>query len=83
MRKVYDQRVETFISCHINAFEYFRGIPEVVKIDNLKAAVLEANFYEPSRSIRGCTRILPNTMAFGLCLAEFATPMTRGRWNRE
>ena len=45
--KVYDQRVETFIQCHINAFEYFGGVPEVVKIDNLKAAILEANFYEP------------------------------------
>jgi transposase len=45
--KVYDQRVETFIQCHINAFEYFGGIPECVKIDNLKAAVLQASFYEP------------------------------------
>lgn len=44
--KVYDQRVETFINCHINAFEYFGGVPEVVRIDNLKAAVLKANFYE-------------------------------------
>jgi hypothetical protein len=45
--KVYDQKVETFILCHINAFEYFGGVPETVKIDNLKAAILEANFYEP------------------------------------
>jgi len=45
--KVHDQRVETFIRCHINAFKYFGGIPEYVKIDNLKAAILEANFYEP------------------------------------
>ena len=45
--KVYDQKVETFIRCHINAFEYFGGIPEYVKIDNLKAAILEASFYEP------------------------------------
>jgi transposase len=45
--KVYDQKVETFINCHINAFSYFGGIPEYVKIDNLKAAILEANFYEP------------------------------------
>lgn len=45
--KVYDQRVETFIRCHINAFNYFGGVPEYVKIDNLKAAILEANFYEP------------------------------------
>ncbi len=45
--KVYDQRVETFIQCHINAFRYFGGVPKYVKIDNLKAAILEANFYEP------------------------------------
>lgn len=45
--KVYNQRVETFIQCHINAFKYFGGIPKYVKIDNLKAAILEANFYEP------------------------------------
>ncbi|MEA1964443.1 MAG: IS21 family transposase [Candidatus Aerophobetes bacterium] len=45
--KVYDQRVETFIQCHINAFKYFGGVPEYVKIDNLKAAILKANFYEP------------------------------------
>ncbi len=45
--KVYNQKVETFIQCHINAFNYFGGIPEYVKIDNLKAAILEASFYEP------------------------------------
>ncbi|MFC1567190.1 IS21 family transposase [bacterium] len=44
---VFDQKVETFIKCHENAFEYFGGVPEYVKIDNLKAAILEANFYEP------------------------------------
>lgn len=46
-KKVYDQRVETFIECHIDAFRYFKGIPECVRIDNLKAAILNANFYEP------------------------------------
>lgn len=45
--KVYDQKVETFILCHIHAFNYFGGIPKTIKIDNLKAAILEANFYEP------------------------------------
>jgi len=39
--------VETFIRCHINAFNYFGGIPRYVKIDNLKSAILQANFYEP------------------------------------
>ncbi|MFH1824614.1 MAG: IS21 family transposase [Candidatus Firestonebacteria bacterium] len=45
--KVYNQRAETFIECHINAFNYFGGVPEYVKIDNLKAAVLRSSFYEP------------------------------------
>ena len=44
---VFDQTVATFIKCHINAFEYFGGVVEVVKIDNLKSAIIEANFYEP------------------------------------
>ena len=45
-QKVYDQKVETFIQCHENAFKYFGGVPEYVMVDNLKAAILEANFYE-------------------------------------
>lgn len=44
---VFDQMVETFIRCHENAFRSFGGIPLVVKIDNLKAGILEAHFYEP------------------------------------
>src|SRR6056297_2193144 len=44
---VTDQKTETFIKCHINGFEYFAGVPETVKIDNLKSAVLKASFYEP------------------------------------
>jgi hypothetical protein len=45
--KVYNQKVETFVSCHIHAFEFFGGVPQYVRIDNLKAAILEASFYEP------------------------------------
>lgn len=44
---VFDQKIETFIKCHINAFEYFKGVPKTVKIDNLKSAVINASFYEP------------------------------------
>ena len=44
---VTDQTTNTFIMCHINAFEFFGGATVTVKIDNLKAAVLKASFYEP------------------------------------
>jgi transposase len=43
-----DQSVKTFITCHVNGFKYFGGVPETVKVDNLKAAVTETNFYEPT-----------------------------------
>ena len=44
---VFDQKVATWINCHINAFKYFGGVPKVIKLDNLKAAIISANFYEP------------------------------------
>jgi len=44
---VFDQSVKTFILCHLEAFKYFGGVPETVKIDNLKADIIENNFYEP------------------------------------
>ncbi len=44
---VLDQRAETFIGCHIHAFEFFGGVAAKIKLDNLKAGVLEPNWYEP------------------------------------
>lgn len=42
-----DQSVKTFIRCHILAFEFFGGVPAVVKLDNLKAGVITPSFFEP------------------------------------
>ena len=44
---VLDQNVKTFIDCHTSAFRYFNGVPKIIKVDNLKAAIIEADFYEP------------------------------------
>jgi transposase len=44
---VTDQRVHTFVACHIQAFEFFTGTPKTVVLDNLKAGVVKASFYEP------------------------------------
>jgi transposase len=46
-RAVLDQTVATFIECHWRAFEFFGGVPLSVKIDNLKAGVVQADFYDP------------------------------------
>lgn len=44
---VFDQTVDTWIKCHINAFKFFGGVPQIIKLDNLKAGVINANFHEP------------------------------------
>jgi transposase len=44
---VTDQSIATFVRCHALAFEYFCGVPQTVRLDNLKAGVITPNFYEP------------------------------------
>lgn len=51
-RKAYSEAVvrqttENFIRCLENAFRYFGGVPATVVIDNLRAAVTRADWYEP------------------------------------
>lgn len=41
---VFDQRSETWLRLHMEAFAYFGGVPQVVVPDNLKAAVVRAAF---------------------------------------
>lgn len=44
---VWDQSVATWLRCHWNAFEWFGGIPSMVRIDNLKAAITKACRNDP------------------------------------
>lgn len=44
---VFDQKISTWLACHRHAFEWFGGAPRRIVIDNLKAAVLEANLHDP------------------------------------
>lgn len=36
-----DQTLESFVRCHVEAFERFKGVPRAVLYDNLKSVVLE------------------------------------------
>jgi hypothetical protein len=40
-RFVFDQSMENFLQCHVDAFRFFGGVPRVLRFDNLKAAVIE------------------------------------------
>ena len=44
---VWDQKTETFLALHENAFRNLGGVPRVVRHDNMKAAVVRACFYDP------------------------------------
>jgi len=41
------QTADSFIQCLENSFWYFGGVPEVCVIDNLKAGVIEADWFDP------------------------------------
>ena len=44
VRISFDQKVETWLRFHVECFEELGGVPEVVRPDNLKAAVVRAAF---------------------------------------
>jgi transposase len=44
---VKSQDIKTWCNCHIHAFEYFGGVPEVIIPDNLKSAIIKASFLDP------------------------------------
>ena len=44
---VTNQSVETFIRCHLRAFEFLAGVPRQIRLDNLKAGVTTPDFFEP------------------------------------
>jgi transposase len=53
---VFDQKVATWLSCHRHAFDFFRGVPERVVIDNLKTGIAQRCWDEPTaqRAYREC-----------------------------
>jgi transposase len=44
---VWRQTTECFIRCLENSFRYFGGVPKTTVIDNLRAAVTKADWYDP------------------------------------
>jgi transposase len=44
---VWDQKLDSFLALHERAFRDLGGVPEIVRHDNLKAAVVRACLYDP------------------------------------
>ena len=54
---VWQQTTETFLRCLENAFRAFGGVPHTTVLDNLRAAVTRADWYDPELN--------PKLIAFG------------------
>lgn len=48
VRFIFRQDVKNWIDCHIQAFEFFGGVPASVVLDNLRAGVLKPDIYDPT-----------------------------------
>jgi transposase len=42
---VSNEKIDTLIQCHLNAFAHFGGVPQQVLYDNMKTVVIERNHY--------------------------------------
>ncbi len=73
VRFVFDQSVPTWLALHVAAFEYFGGVPQRVRPDNLKAAVIKASFVDPliQRSYRELAE------HYGFLVSPYRVEMTR------
>lgn len=71
------QDVETWLSCHRHAFEWFNGLPKKIIIDNAKCAITKACYHDPvvQRSYGDCAE------AYGFIIAPCPPydPQKKGR----
>lgn len=77
---VYRQTTEDFLRCLENAFRHFGGVPRTLVPDNLKAAVLNADWYDPELN----PKILAFCQHYGtVCLpTRPRTPRHKGKVER-
>jgi transposase len=80
-RVAFDQRTETWISLHEQAFASFGGVPRTVVPDNLKAAVIQAAFgpSDPSPALNRSYRELAQYYGFKVDPAPPAAPQKKGK----
>jgi len=74
---VWDQKVETWLRCHRNAFEFFGAVPQRVRIDNLRTAILKAVFDDPQ--VQYAYRECAEHYHFLIAPCRVATPEHKGK----
>jgi transposase len=74
---VWDQKVETWLRCHRNAFEFFGGVPARVVLDNLKAAIVQAIWDDPQ--VQASYQECAAHYGFLLAPCRVRTPQHKGK----
>ena len=73
---VWRQTTESFIRCLENAFRHYGGVTVTVVIDNLKAGVLRADWFDPLS-----LRVSPGYSIGKIPLVKGRPAMTKGRFS--
>jgi transposase len=84
-RKAYSEAVDrqttdNFIRCLENAFAHFGGVPQTLVIDNLKAAVTQADWYDPELNPK--LRAFANHYGVAILPTKPRTPRHKGKIER-
>jgi len=74
---VFDQKVESWLRLHRNAFAFFRGVPKRVVIDNLKAAIVRACWDDPQ--VQHAYRECAQHYGFLIAPCRVRTPEHKGK----
>jgi hypothetical protein len=74
------QNAMTWAQLHINAFEFFKGVPKCVLLDNLKAGVIKADIYDPV--LNGTYAELSRFYGFVIDPAKVRKPEHKGKIER-
>jgi transposase len=79
---VFDQRLETWLRLHVNAFAFFGGVPRRLVCDNLKAAIVRASWDGDIPQVQWAYRELAEHYGFLIGPCRPATPQHKGKVER-
>ena len=81
---VFDQKIETWVRLHVDAFQFFGGVPRVIVPDNLKAAVTRAAFgIDGDATINRTYRELARHFGFQIDPTPPRSPEKKGKVERD
>ena len=80
---VTDEKVETLIECHLNAFKYFGGVPSEGLYDNMKTVIIKRNQYGYGKhKLNPLFEDFAKHCGFKIKVCKPYTPKTKGKVER-